>query len=69
MDDADTDGYSTCPDANDLVDCDDDDITTFPGAGFNEAGFDAADYETYECLTDGDGDGYAYRCNRNLFHS
>ena len=59
-DDLDTDGFATCEDANGLVDCDDDDVTTYPGAGFNEAGFDPADYTTYECLTDGDGDGYAY---------
>ena len=58
--DVDGDGYATCPDVNELIDCDDDDGTTFPGAGFNEANFDSTDYSTYECLTDGDGDGYAY---------
>lgn len=59
-DDLDGDGYSTCPDENELEDCDDADATTFPGAGFNEATYDATDYTTYECVTDGDGDGYAY---------
>jgi len=57
--DDDMDGYSTCADANGLIDCDDSDEFTFPGAGFNEAGFDVADYTTYECVTDADGDGYA----------
>jgi hypothetical protein len=57
--DADGDGFELCPDANGLVDCDDNDGTTYPGAGFNEPSFDAMDYSTYECVTDGDGDGYA----------
>jgi hypothetical protein len=59
--DLDTDGYATCEDLNGLSDCDDDDATTYPGAGFMEAGFDSTDYSTYECVTDGDGDGYAYQ--------
>ena len=37
----------------------DNDAYTFPGAGYSEAGFDVADYTTYECVTDADGDGYA----------
>ena len=57
--DLDADGYATCEDLNGLSDCDDDDATTYPGAGFMEAGFDSADYSTYECVTDGDGDGYS----------
>jgi hypothetical protein len=61
--DGDGDGYSTCADSNGLVDCDDADATTFPGAGFMEASFVSGDYTTYECLTDGDGDGYAYGSN------
>ena len=56
--DADGDQYATCPDGNGLVDCDDEEATTYPGAGYNELSFDPADYSTYECLTDGDGDGY-----------
>jgi hypothetical protein len=58
--DGDGDGYATCADANGLVDCDDSDEFTFPGAGFNEAGYVAGDYSTYECLTDADEDGYAF---------
>ena len=58
--DGDGDGYGTCADANGLVDCDDSDEFTFPGAGFNEAGYVAGDYSTYECLTDADEDGYAF---------
>jgi hypothetical protein len=57
--DDDGDGYTTCGDANGLVDCDDNDAYTFPGAGYNEASFVMGDYTTYECVTDGDGDGYA----------
>ena len=58
--DEDNDGFPTCPDSNGLVDCDDDNSYRFPGAGFNEATFVLGDYTTYACVTDADGDGYAY---------
>ena len=56
--DNDGDGFGGCEDANGLADCDDTDAFTYPGAGFNEASFDPNDFSTYECLRDGDGDGY-----------
>jgi len=64
--DGDGDGYSTCADSNGLVDCDDADEFTFPGAGFMEASFVSGDYTTYECLTDADEDGYAYGVNMTV---
>ena len=56
--DNDGDGFGGCENANGLADCDDTDPDTYPGAGFNEAGFDPNDYSTYVCQYDGDGDGY-----------
>ena len=65
--DGDGDGFSTCADSNGLVDCDDADEFTFPGAGFMEASFVSGDYTTYECLTDVDGDGYAYGFSQGCY--
>ena len=44
--DADGDGFVGC-----INDCDDNDVYTFPGAGFNDA-------DSTACMTDNDGDGY-----------
>lgn len=57
--DADQDGFSTCPDSNNLFDCNDGDANTYPGVATNEASYVAGDYSTHYCATDSDGDGYA----------
>jgi hypothetical protein len=56
--DNDGDGFGGCEDANGLRDCDDTEPKAYPGAGFNESGFDPNDFSTYICQYDGDGDGY-----------
>jgi hypothetical protein len=57
--DIDTDGFTSCADANGLSDCDDSDANTYPGIAINEPSYDASDLSTHSCATDSDGDGYA----------
>ena len=57
--DVDSDGFTSCADANGLSDCDDSDANTYPGIAVNESSYDASDLSTHFCATDADGDGYA----------
>ena len=41
--DLDTDGFTSCADANGLSDCDDSDANTYPGIAVNESSYDASD--------------------------